>query len=83
MNPPDLSSDPENKIVQRFSVGDIVRIPHYKTAGGFRVWKVTARKLGATYQEGTYSLKPLDVNENASVEVPCIILETHPGIEVC
>jgi len=66
--------------VQRFSVGDVIRIPHYKTAGGFRCWKVVGVHLGGTKQEGTYALYPLDVLTNENVHVPCIILETHPGI---
>lgn len=64
-----------------FGVDDTIRIPHYKTTGGFRVWKVHGVHLGGTYQEGTYRLVPLDVKDNETIHVPCIILETHPGIE--
>ena len=69
--------------MRTFRVGHILRLPHYKTAGGFRVWQVIAVKLGATHQEGTYELEPLDIHPNESIEVPCIILETHPAIELC
>lgn len=72
----------QTRLVRRFQVGDAIRIPHYPTTGGFRVWMVTAQKLGGTFQEGTYTLKTLDVHENAPIEVPCIMLETHPEIEI-
>lgn len=65
----------------RFVVGDTIRMPHYETTGGFRVWKIIACILGGTYQEGTYTLRPLDVLENHQIEVPCIMMETHPKIE--
>lgn len=72
----------QKRLVRRFSVNDTIRMPHYPTTGGFRVWKIWAQKLGGTYQEGTYELKPLDVHDNAIIEVPCIMLETHPEIEI-
>lgn len=54
---------------------------HYPTVGGFRVWKVVGVHLGASGQEGTYALKPLDVRENEQIQVPCLMLETHGCIE--
>lgn len=81
MSPDSKSLDPQ-RLVRRFEVSDTIRIPHYPTAGGFRVWKITACKLGATHQEGTYKLRALDLKDNAVLEVPCILLETHPEIEV-
>lgn len=54
---------------------------HYRTFGGFRVWKVIGVHLGASRQEGTYALKPLDVSDNEPIHVPCIMMETHGGIE--
>ena len=63
------------------AVGDTIRVPHYSTAKGFRVWKVTGVHLGAEKQEGTYALKPLDVSENEPVHVPCLMLETNPAVE--
>lgn len=65
-----------------YSVGEVIRIPHYETAGGFRVWKVVGVHLGGEKQEGTYHLRPLDVKDNAEIHVPCIVLETHPEIEL-
>ncbi len=65
----------------KFQVGDALRMNNYPTAGGFRVWKVTGQHLGATHQESTYALKPLDVSENEPIHVPCLMLETHPGVE--
>lgn len=66
---------------QSFEVGDTIRMPHYETSGGFRVWIVRSVHLGGDYQEGTYHLMPLDVHKNESIHVPCIMLETHPSIE--
>jgi len=65
-----------------FSVGDVLRMPHYATAGGFRVWAVEGVHLGAEKQEDTYHLKAVDIKDNAKIHVPCIILETHLEIEV-
>ena len=42
--------------IKRYTVGDTLRMKHYPTAGGFRVWKVVGVHLGATNQEGTYAL---------------------------
>jgi hypothetical protein len=68
--------------VRKFNVGDTVRIPHYETVkGSFRVWKIVGCHLGATHQEGTYAMLPLDISDNEPIHVPCIILETHPSIE--
>lgn len=66
---------------KQYRVGDVIRLPHYETAGGFRVWQVVAVKLGGTKQEGTYELIPLDVHPNETIEVPCLMLETHQGLE--
>lgn len=65
----------------RFTVGDTIRMPHYETAGGFRVWQVQGVHLGGERQEGTYHLFALDIHGNEEIQVPCIILETHPEIE--
>lgn len=66
---------------QKFKVGDTIRMPHYPTAKGFRVWKIEAEKLGGEKQEGTFQLRPLDVVENCQIEVPTIMLESHALIE--
>ena len=66
---------------KNYTVGDTIRMPHYDTSGGFRVWSIEGVHLGGTYQEGTYHLKCLDVHDNEEIHVPCIILETHPEIE--
>ena len=65
---------------QVFKVGDIIRMPNYKTSKGYRVWKIIGCYLGGEKQEGTYELYPLDINCGENVQVPCIILETHPNI---
>ncbi len=64
-----------------FTVGDIIRIPNYDTCKGYRVWKVIGVYLGGLKQEGTYELFPLDVSENKTIQVPCIMLETHPLVK--
>lgn len=64
-----------------YTVGDVIRMKHYPTAGGFRVWKVIGVHIGGTRQEGTYALKPLDVTANEPINVPCLMLETHSGVE--
>lgn len=69
-----------NMTVTQFQTGDVIRMNHYPTCGGFRCWKIIGVHLGATNQEGTYELIPLDVTGNKPVQVPCIMLETHPGI---
>ena len=66
---------------QRYQVGDTLRMKHYPTATGFRVWKVVGQHLGGEGQEGTYALTPLDVSENEPIHVPCIMLEMHPNVE--
>jgi hypothetical protein len=38
--------------------------------------------LGGEKQEGTYHLRVVDMKDNAEIHVPCIILETHPEIEL-
>lgn len=78
---PKASIGKQNVESKGFNCGDTIRMPHYPTAGGFRVWKITGVHLGATRQESTYELIPLDASENKPINVPCIILETHPGIE--
>jgi hypothetical protein len=64
-----------------FKPGDTIRMPHYETTGGYRVWAVQGVHLGGEWQEGTYHLRPVDVHDNETIHVPCIILETHPAIE--
>lgn len=67
------------------TVGDTIRLPHYKTAGGFRVWQIIGCFLGNTYQEGVYELLSVDVAPRPKSEkllVPCIILDTHPALEI-
>lgn len=71
----------QNGEIRHFVPGDTIRMKHYATAGGYRVWKVDAVLLGGTYQEGTYRLKVLDLAENDTIFVPCIMLDLHPGIE--
>lgn len=70
------------RLSRSYSVGETLRMPHYETAGGFRVWKVVGVHLGGEKQEGTYHLRPLDIKDNAEIHVPCIVLETHPEIEL-
>jgi hypothetical protein len=65
-----------------FKPGDTLRMPHYATAGGFRVWTVQGVHLGGEKQEGTYHLRVVDMKDNLEIHVPCIILETHPEIEL-
>jgi hypothetical protein len=72
--------DAVKREIQRFTVGDVIRMPHYPTCGGFRCWKVIGEHLGGVKQEGTYELLPLDVVGNEAVHVPCLMLETHPEI---
>lgn len=73
----------QKRISRFFQVGDIIRMPHYKTVGKYRwrVWKITAQYIGGLHQEGTYSMIPLDILENEPINIPCLILETHPEIE--
>jgi hypothetical protein len=73
----------QQRLVRRFGVGDVVRMPHYELAGKERkrVWKITEESLGGNNQEGTYGMIPLDIADNEPIQVPCLILETHPEIE--
>lgn len=65
-----------------YKVGDTITMPHYETKPGRnRVWKIVRVALGGNGQEGTYSLEPLDMMRGEPIEVPCIMLETHPGIQ--
>ena len=63
-----------------YTVGDVIRMPNYKTKGGYRVWKIIGCYLGGENQEGSYELYPLDMNCGENIQVPCIILESHPNI---
>lgn len=74
--------DLPSRLNRTFDVGDTLRMPHYETAGGFRVWAVEGVHLGGEKQEGTYHLKTVDIKENSEIHVPCIILETHPEVEL-
>jgi len=71
--------DPNDK--KRLNCGDVIRMKHYPTRGGFRCWKVIGCHLGGTNQESTYALKPLDVLDNHEIHVPCLMLENHTGVE--
>lgn len=66
-----------------FTVGDVIRHPHYPTVGhgSYRVWKIIGVHLGATHQEGTYELEPLDIRPNHPIQVPCILLESIDRLE--
>jgi len=66
--------------IQIFSTGDTIRMHHYPICDGFRCWKIIGVHLGKVKQESTYELLPLDVFENKTIQVPYLILETHPGI---
>ena len=67
---------------QKLAVHDVIRMPNYETAGGFRLWRVTGQHLGGTDQEGTYSLEPLDQLANETIHIPCVMLESHPLVEI-
>ena len=65
------------------SCGETIRIPHYATVPNrWRVYIVVAVVLGGLEQEGTYELRCCDILENECVRVPCVMLETHPLIQI-
>lgn len=65
-----------------FNVGDTIRMLGYETAKHFRVWKIVGHHLGATMQEGTWALVPLDLAPGTHpIHVPCIMLEACSLIE--
>lgn len=64
------------------STGSVIRIPQYDTAGGYRLYLVTATRLGATNEESVYEIYPLDVVDAKRMEVPCVLLDTHPGLQL-
>ncbi len=66
--------------IQQFMIGDVIRLPNYETCGGFRCWKIVGHHLGVVKQEGTYNLLCLDVSPNSEIQVPCLILESHPFV---
>jgi hypothetical protein len=72
--------------MQTYKPGDTIVLPHYDTAGGpsrKRVWKVSAVYLGATHQESVYELSTVDLSPTdfgPMMLVPCIMLESHPGV---
>lgn len=75
-------SDCVKEDTRLFDVGETIRMPHNIYPGRYRVWRVTGHYCGGVSQEGTYSLRPLDIRENdAEIHVPSIILRTHPCIE--
>ena len=76
------TADTNPRFFQLFTIGDVVRLRHYDTTpeGRYRVWRVVGVYLGATEQESTYQLECLDVAENKPIQVPCLILESHPDV---
>lgn len=65
------------------SPGEVVRLPHYDTCPNqWRVYLVVGVHLGGLNQEGTYSLRCCEILENETIHVPCVMLETHPAIQV-
>lgn len=66
---------------QNFVVGDIVRIKHYPAVSGYRVWQIVAFHLGGLGQESTYELKVLDMTENKTINIPCVLLESNIFVE--
>jgi hypothetical protein len=67
---------------RRFSPGDVIRVPGYATAGGYRVWMVYGVHLGGEKQESTYELLPLDYHAGIhKCHVPCVLLEYDTRIE--
>jgi hypothetical protein len=65
---------------QTFSVNDVIRLPKYRTRLGYRCWKIQGVHLGGVEQESTYELIPLDILDFYPIQIPCIILDTHPNI---
>jgi hypothetical protein len=75
-------------VSRSFKTGDVIRLPQYGADGGnigrSRVYKVVGCYLGADYQEGTYELESLDLKApDHVIQVPCVMLESHPTIERC
>lgn len=67
----------------RITVGSTIRMKDYDTAGGYRLWHVVAHNLGGTNQEGSFKLVPMDKIEGTEdLNVPCVMIETDPRIEV-
>jgi len=67
-----------------FRPGDILRMANFASRGGYRLWRVVEVALGGLNQESVYRLQALDKGEYADdhpIYVPCLILETCPGIE--
>lgn len=74
---------PSSCRLSRTKVGAVIRLP--KHGGGWRVYWVTASRLGALNEEDLVELVPLDVSPGCSgklCQVPALLLETHPEVEV-
>jgi len=82
MNSIELMELPKPNPKQGFAVGDVTTIPNHETVKGYRIWRVEGIHLGGVEQESTYHLRSVDWDDNAEIHVPCIILETHPNIEL-
>jgi hypothetical protein len=61
---------------------DIIRVK--QAAGGYRVWQVSAVKLGAVHQEDVIEIESLERSENGPLRVPLHLLELaifHNGVD--
>lgn len=83
LDPPTPKRVEVERTFRRYDVTDTIRMPHYGTVGkgAYRVWNITGVHLGATHQESTYALVPVDIEANEPIHVPCLMLETHPEVE--
>lgn len=68
----------------RILVGSILRMPNWDSCGGWRLWMATAHRMGGLSQESLWELIPIDriPGDPELCQVPDIILETHPAVEV-
>lgn len=77
--------------VAKHVINTLLRIPNPPNVGGFRVWLVAEVRLGAVGQEDHYQLRPIDQKLGNGADgktaseslVPCYLLDTHAGVEVC
>ncbi len=70
--------------LRELDVGCVIRMPAFGPRGSWRLWYVSAHRMGATREESLWELVPLDCEpgDPELCQVPAIILETHPSIEV-
>lgn len=72
-----------------FKTHDIIRLPLWKGQDegkaqlvGWRVWRIAGCYYSVVGGEDYYEMICLDKGNSKTLRIPCVVLETHPHLEV-